>query len=280
MSIKKLCLFLPQLVFTLILIVGVGSALVQSLGYIPAYGLETFTLDYYKEAFSNPMILDSIMFSFWTALTSAIISLILALVINYILITLRTYNILIQVPIIIPHVMVALFMLQLFGQSGLFVRIALAFGYEGSLTFFNRFLHDPLGLGIIFGYLWKEIPFVVFYTYAILSSIDTKLGEAARVLGANSVQSFFKVTVPLAKSTIVSAFLIIFTFAFGAYELPQLLGPTLPRALPVQAYVEYTHPDLLNRPYAMAINGIIIVINIIIAAFYFYLVMKSDKERV
>ena len=56
---------------------------------------------------------------------------------------------------------------------------------------------------------------------------------------------------------IKKAFLIILAFSFGAYELPFLLGPTLPKALPVQAYIEYLSPDLLNRPYAMALNGLI-----------------------
>ena len=58
---------------------------------------------------------------------------------------------------------------------------------------------------------------------------------------------------------------MIFLYAFGAYELPNLLGPTLPRTLPELAYIEYTHPDLLNRPYAMAVNGVILAVSVILS---------------
>ena len=50
---------------------------------------------------------------------------------------------------------------------------------------------------------------------------------------------------------------IIFAFSFGAYEVPFLLGPTTPNALPVKAYIEYSSPELFNRPYAMVINCIL-----------------------
>lgn len=75
--------------------------------------------------------------------------------------------------------------------------------------------------------------------------------------------------------TICSGFLIIFVFALGAYELPFILGATMPKALPVQAYIQYTHPNLRNRPYAMALNGIIIVISLVSAWVYFRLMRKN-----
>lgn len=35
-------------------------------------------------------------------------------------------------------------------------------------------------------------------------------------------------------------------------SVPHLIGATVPKALPVQAFIEYTNPLLENRPYAMA----------------------------
>ena len=87
---------------------------------------------------------------------------------------------------------------------------------------------------------------------------------------------------PLCKNTILSGFLIIFVFALGAYEIPQLLGPTLPKALPVLSYIQYTHPNLQNSPYAMALNGITIIISLISAVIYYNLVknnIPSMKEK-
>ncbi|MBE6056036.1 MAG: sugar ABC transporter permease, partial [Clostridium sp.] len=56
--------------------------------------------------------------------------------------------------------------------------------------------------------------------------------------------------------------------SFGAFEVPYLLGPTTPKLLPVKAYIEYSSPDLTNRPYAMVINTILIVISTFLIVLY------------
>ena len=87
-----------------------------------------------------------------------------------------------------------------------------------------------------------------------MAAVNENLGEAARNLGASPMQAFCRVTLPVCLPAIQNAFLIVLAFSFGAYELPYLLGPTLPKALPVAAYLEYISPDLKNRPTAMAMN--------------------------
>ena len=64
---------------------------------------------------------------------------------------------------------------------------------------------------------------------------------------------------------VLGAFFILLSYNFGAYELPFLLGETSPKALPVQAYIEYTHPDLLHRPYAMAMNTVMLLVSLVFA---------------
>ena len=143
---------------------------------------------------------------------------------------------------------------------------------------FPMFLYDANGIGIIMAYLWKEIPFIIYFVIALMANINGKLGEAAVNLGAGKWTAFRKVTLPLCKDTIISGFLIIFVFALGAYELPLILGATVPKALPILAYQQYIHPDLRNRPYAMALNGIIMIISLIGALIYFVMMQKNIKE--
>ena len=59
--------------------------------------------------------------------------------------------------------------------------------------------------------------------YKRQGGIRSSLGEAAENLGASPVSSFFQITLPLSVPVISRAFLIIFIFAFGGYELPLLL---------------------------------------------------------
>jgi putative spermidine/putrescine transport system permease protein len=184
-----------------------------------------------------------------------------------------------KLPIMIPHTVVALFVISLFTQSGLCARLLYALGLIGGQESFPSILYTSNGIGIILAYLWKEIPFVAFYVISIMSSISATLGEAAQNLGASKWRAFVSITLPLCMPAIKNAFLIVFTFSLGAYELPYLLGATTPRALPIQAFVEYTNPDLLHRPYAMAMNGVVFMISFI-AALLYYRILQRDKIKI
>ena len=184
----------------------------------------------------------------------------------------------VQIPIIVPHVVVALFVVNIFSQNGILARICAALGLIADQQQFPMLIYDANGIGVILAYLWKEIPFIIYFVIALMASINGSLGEAAVNLGASRIKAFMKVTLPLCMNTILSSFLIVFVFALGAYELPFLLGATKPKALPILAYVEYTKPDLLARPYTMAINGIIIVISLLAAVGYYILIRRSTKK--
>ena len=192
------------------------------------------------------------------------------------------YEKLIEIPVVVPHIVVAIFILNIFSKSGLLARILYYLGIISSQDQFINLVYDKYGIGIILAYLWKEVPFIIYFVLSIMSNINDSLGEAAINLGASKYETFKRVTLPLCKNTILSGFLIIFVFALGAYEIPQLLGPTLPKALPVLSYIQYTHPNLQNRPYAMALNGITIIISLISAVIYYNLVknnIPSMKEK-
>lgn len=276
-------LLIPQILLTILFLIGLWTGITQSLGVIPAFGLEELTLQYYKEVLSKTDMLESVLYSLKIALVSATIATAGGVLVCASL-TMNGkadgfYDRLIQLPIIVPHVVVALFVINIFAQNGILARLVYALGFISEQQEFPRIIYSESGLGVILAYVWKELPFIVYFIIALMANINGSLGEAARNLGAGKWKSFFKVTLPLCRNTILSGFLIIFVFALGAYELPVLLGATLPKALPVLAYHQYIHPNLQNRPYAMALNGIIIIISMISALIY-YILMERNWKRV
>ena len=184
----------------------------------------------------------------------------------------------VQLPIIVPHVVAALFMVNIFSRNGILARVCYMLGMINDQQQFPMLIYDANGVGIIMAYLWKEIPFIIYFVIALMANINGNFGEAAINLGAGKWTAFCRITLPLCKNTIISGFLIIFVFALGAYELPLILGATTPKALPILAYQQYIHPDLRNRPYAMALNGIIMIISLISALIYFIMTQKNMKE--
>lgn len=275
-------LLVPQLILGAIFLIGLGTGIIQSLGVIPAFGLTEPTLDYYKEVLTRPDALQSLKYSLYIAFVSAFFATLTGTLLSALFVwkkkTKGGIMRIVQIPIIVPHVVVALFVVNILSQNGILARVCAMLGLITEQQQFPLLIYDTNGLGVILAYLWKEIPFIIYFVIALMANINGSLGEAAVNLGATNFQSFVKVTLPLCMNTILSGFLIVFVFALGAYELPFLLGATVPKALPILAYIEYSKPDMLARPYAMAINGIIVVLSLLTAVVYFILLRRNTQK--
>ena len=265
-------LLLPLMGVTALALLACGSVLTQSLGVVPAFGLTEPTLDYYREALTDPAFFSALGVSLRTALLSALAAAVLGTVLCGSLVRLGRDRgpmaYLIRLPILTPHAVTALFAILLLSQTGLLARWAWALGLLSEPGEFPQLLFTPGYGGTILAYLWKEIPFVAYFTLALMAGVSRTLGEAAENLGASPLGAFLTVTLPLSLPAVSQAFLIIFLFAFSGYELPLLLGATLPKALPVYAHLAYMHPDLRQRPAAMALYGLILLLSAALAALY------------
>ena len=281
-AIAPYLLSLPALALIALFIVGLISGLVQSFGYLPAFGLRDWTLAYYRAVFTDPALAASVRLSLWISLASTVLSAVLGTALCAALVYARKKSraalVSVRVPIQVPHTVVALFTICLFSQSGLLFRLLTQTGLLPSQFSFPNIISGPSGGGILLAYVWKEAPFVAYFTLALMQSVSRRLDEAAATLGASPARAFLAVTLPLSMPAILRASLIIFAFSFGAYELPFLLGATSPKALPVQAYIEYINPDLRQRPYAMALNGVILLLTLLLAAAFFAVTEHTAKK--
>ena len=275
-------LLLPFLAVTALVLVSVWNVAVQSLGYIPAFGLTEPTLQYYIQVFSRTDFLSAVWVSLKIALWSAVLATALGVLVSAALIrcgkTRGGLLYAVRLPILVPHAVVAVFVIQILSQTGLGARLGYALGWLEDPARFPQLLYTPGYLGTILAYLWKEIPFVAYFVLAFMSGISDTLGEAAENLGASALRSFWEVTLPLSVPVISRAFLIIFIFAFGGYELPLLLGSTLPKALAVQTHLVYMSPDLLQRPLAMAMNGVVLLLSAGMALAYSMVVSRLNRK--
>lgn len=274
-------LALPAIVFILVFLYGVVNGVLQGFGIMPFLGRTEFTLDYYIEALTRSDLVSSILYSLYLAAASSTVAVVGGVALAAFMTRIRASRIArlagIQVPIMTMHALVALAVMFLFAGSGLFPRVLAAFGIVSDPNSFTSVVGAVSGWGIIVVYAWKEIPFIAFSTITIMSNISDSLGEAAAMLGAGPLRAFFGVTLPLCSGAIAKAFMVVFAFAFGSYEVPFLLGPTLPQAMPVLAYVEFQDPDIVNRCYAMALNGIMTLLCSLIALAYFAILNRERK---
>ena len=77
---------------------------------------------------------------------------------------------------------------------------------------------------IVLGMVYDFLPFMILPIYNVLSKIDTNVIEAARDLGANSVQTFTKILLPLSVPGIISGITMVFVPSLTTFVISDLLG--------------------------------------------------------
>lgn len=77
---------------------------------------------------------------------------------------------------------------------------------------------------VFIGMAYSYLPYMVLILYASLEKLDRRLLEAAADLGANPVQTFWKVTVPQTLPGIAAGCLLVFISVLGDFVDPELLG--------------------------------------------------------
>lgn len=271
--LKVPLMLLPALLVLVVLfssglVVGLG----QSLGYMPVIGLNAFTFQHYVDVLTNNNFLQSLWVTFYIAFISTMLSTVIAVLCALLLREAfrgsQFATFIFQVPIPIPHLVVAFGIVALVAQSGVMARMLASIGLLSEPSQFPVMVFDRAGIAIQMVYLWKEVPFIGLVVLAVLKSVGPEYEELAQTLGANRWQRFRYVLLPLIMPAILSTSIIVFAFVFASYEIPLLLGVRFPTTLPVWAFQLYQDPDLSLRPEAMAVSIILTVISITLLVIY------------
>lgn len=95
-------------------------------------------------------------------------------------------------------------------------------------------LLDVIGLGpfnflyndgaVFLGMIYNFLPFMVLPIFTVLSKMDTDLVNAAADLGANRLQIFRKITLPLSMPGVISGITMVFMPAVSTFVISRLLG--------------------------------------------------------
>jgi putative spermidine/putrescine transport system permease protein len=263
----------PALVVVVpVFVVAVGLALAQSFGVFPPTGRSRFNLDAYRSLLSGQELWRSLAFTSYISFTSTTLAVGLgvavALAFRRVFSGSRVWTFLLQLSLPVPHLVGALAMILLLGQSGLLARVADTGGLIDGPASFPALVFDSRGVAIIAEFVWKEVPFFALIALGALGSVADDHEVVAASLGAGPLKRFRYVIVPLLAPVMLPASVVVFAFTFGTFEVPLLLGGSSLEALPVLAYRRFTSVDLAARPEAMAAGVIMMVIITVAALIY------------
>ena len=77
---------------------------------------------------------------------------------------------------------------------------------------------------VLFGMVYNFLPFMILPIHSCLKKMDERVIEAAEDLGANNIQVFCRVTLPLSIPGIISGVTMVFMPAVTTFAISRLLG--------------------------------------------------------
>lgn len=263
--IGPLLSLLPALALIVVLFgTAISYGVAQSLGYLTLIDQRTLSLAAYRAILGGDGTLAAefwaaLGFSLWVSLAATALSAAGAFGIVALFPRGRADRVgltVLHLNLAFPHLVWAIALLLLLGQSGLLARLAATVGLIAAPADFPVLVRDRFGLGIIIHYATKEIPFLSLIVLGIVRAQPEGYESVAANLGATPWQRLRHVTLPLVLPGLAAGALLVFAFTFGAYEVPAILGVRYPRMLAVVALDLFANPDLRVRAVAMAIGVI------------------------
>ncbi len=184
-----------------------------------SWPFDAFTYKWYIEVFNRPLWVKAFINSLIVAGLTTIMTLLLCTPAAYVMSKRRSKFIdviraFIASPIMIPPVMIGISLLILLSRWGLRNSyFAIAFGHT----------------------LWAG-PIVFITMTAVFERLNPIYAQAAQDLGANSFQSFWKVTLPMVRSGLVASIFLAFVLSTQEFIIALFLYVPNTMILPVEIY--------------------------------------------
>lgn len=133
-----------------------------------------------------------------------------------------------------------------------------------------RFMGTELGVLIVMTQI--HIPFIVLPLIGVLESINPALEEVAQNIGANKVQTFLKVTLPLSMPGVIAGSLLVFALSVSTFAIPQFIGGG--RVIMLGPVIYQSSMLVGNLPFASAIGVITLFVCFIFIMLYLLILKK------
>ena len=207
-----LMLILPMALIALYSIVEPGNSIISF----------SLTLEHYVKFFTDPDFLIILWRSIVIALKTTVICLLLGYPAAYFIArsSEKMQNILvlcITLPTWINMLVRTYAWIGLLSEGGMIQRFFSLFGLGNTELLYTEG-------AVLLGMVYNFIPFMILQINTSLCKMDHSLLEASADLGANPVQAFLRVTLPLSLPGVINGITLVFLPAVSSFFIPKLLG--------------------------------------------------------
>ncbi len=118
---------------------------------------------------------------------------------------------------------------------------------------------------VVLGMVYNYLPFMVLPIYSVIIKIDRSLIQASEDLGANPIQTFRKVTLPLSMPGIASGITMVFMPSTTTFAISKLLGGG--KVVLIGDLIEQQFNVAHNWGFGSALSVVLIVIILLTMSF-------------
>lgn len=237
--------------------------------------LQTLDLHQFQKALSQPylsIIIDSVIISFCAATTVLLISIPITWSISRS--SAKSKNLwlaLFTLPLGLNFVVRIYAWFVLFRPEGVLTRALESIGFDFPMV------SSQLGvfISLIYGYL----PVMFLPLYSVFEKVSRSHLEAARDLGANTIQQWWHVVIAQTRLGLLACFLFVFVPMLGEYLIPKMIGGGLVATLGTQIEGQFLGSGRPNWPFGAALSLCLLAAAVVVLALSFFLLSRQKTEK-
>lgn len=207
----------------------------------------------------NPRVLASYRVSFVTAFSAALINTVFGLIVAWVLVRYqfpgkKLIDALVDIPFALPTAVAGIALTALYAKNG----------WIGSLL-------EPLGikvayspLGIIVALTFIGIPFVVRTVQPVIEDLEKDMEEAAVMLGAYRLRTFFQVILPTLYPALLTGFTLAFARGIGEYGSVVFISGNMPLVTEISPLLIMTKLEQYDYAGATAIAAVMLIVSFVL----------------
>lgn len=182
----------------------------------------TLTLEHFRKFFTDPDFLKVMWRSILIALKTTVLCILIGYPVAYFIAgsddrTRGMLVLIITIPMWINMLVRTYAWIGILSNGGIVSRIFGFFGHEDVELLYTE-------AAVLIGMVYNFLPFMILQINTSLCKMNPMLLEAGNDLGANAVQRFLKITLPLSIPGVVSGISLVFLPAVSSFFIPKLLG--------------------------------------------------------
>jgi len=226
-----------------------------------------FNLDNYRRIFSDAIYLRIFGRSLWLAILNTALCLLIAYPFAFFIarqssVWQNVLIFLVMVPFWTNFLIRTYALIFILRDTGLINNLLIGLGViEEPIVI--MFTQTAVMLGLLYGYL----PFAVLPLYASIEQLDFTYVQAAQDLGANGVQVFLRIILPLTMPGIVAASIITFIPTLGAYVTPDLMGGS--QTFLIGNLLQQQFLTVRDLPFGSALGFVLMILVLAATMLYF-----------